>query len=95
MIFNGIEKLFFLLGFITALVIVGLYVWNKAHQFKWFDWTLLILGFFLVIFTIAWSGSSILEGEPRAGSMGMVFFGIPGLLILTVARRLIVKRSAR
>ena len=95
MIFSGSEKLFFLLGFMTAFIIVGLYVWNRAYRFKWNDWTLLILGFFLLVFSIAWSVSSVLEGEPRAASMGLVFFGVPGLLILTVARRFLVKRSRR
>lgn len=93
MIFSGIEKLFFLLGFLSAFIIVGLYFWNKSFQFRWYEWTLLILGFFLSVFTLAWSVSSILEGEPRAGSMGMVFFGIPGLLILAVARRLVMSRK--
>lgn len=90
--FNGSEKLFFLLGFLTALICVGLYYWNKIYRFKWSDWTLSIFGFFLFMFAIAWSVSSIQEGEPRAASMGMVFFAIPGLLMLTLARKLVLKR---
>jgi hypothetical protein len=93
MIFSATEKLFFLLGFMSALIIVGMYVWNKTYKFKWNDWTLLILGFFLIVFSVAWSVSSVIEGEPRSASMGLVFFGVPGLLILTVARRFIVKRA--
>lgn len=91
--FSGSEKLFFLLGFMTALIIVGLYTWNKVYHFKWNDWVLTILGFLLIVFAIAWSVSSIQEGEPRAASMGMVFFAIPGLIVLTLARRMILKRA--
>jgi biotin transporter BioY len=92
MIFSGSETLFFLLGFLTAMIIIGLYTWNKTYRFKWSDWTLLLLGFILEIFALAWSVSSVLEGEPRAASMGLVFFAIPGLIILTLSRRLILKR---
>ena len=92
MIFSGSEKLFFLIGFATALVFVGMYLWNKTYKFKWSDWTLLVLGFLLIIFAVAWSVSSVIEGEPRAASMGMVFFAIPGLIILTLARRMVIKR---
>ena len=97
MIFSGIEKLFFVQGFLTACIIAGLYFWNKMFQFRWYEWILVVLGFLLAIFTLGWVGSSMLEGEPRAGSMGLVFFGVPGLLILAVARRIIMgrKRSLR
>jgi hypothetical protein len=43
----------------------------------------LITGLFLILFTIAWTVGSVLEGVPRAASMGIVFFAMPGIAILT------------
>ena len=90
-IFSGIELLFYSLGAITTLIIVGLVVLNKQYQLDWKSWTGLISGAFLVVFAYGWAVSSVMEGEPRAASMGMVFFGIPGLMLLLLARRWVVK----
>ena len=94
-IFTGIEFLFFMLGVATALSIVGLVMLNKTYLLNWKSWLTLILGALLLIFAVAWSVSSVLEGEPRAASMGMVFFGIPGLIILLLSRRFVVKCAGR
>lgn len=91
MIFSGIEILFFLLGVITTLIAVGLYTWNKQAGFNWSAWILLLLGAFLMVFSIAWSVSSVLEGEPRAASMGLVVFGIPGLILVALGRNIVAR----
>jgi len=44
---------------------------------------------------VAWSVSSMLEGEPRAASMGMVVFGIPSLILIVLGRRLALKPSKK
>jgi len=90
-IFTGVEFLFFMLGVITTLCIIGIVKLYKTYQLDWKSWITLILGIFLAVFAAAWSISSVLEGEPRAASMGMVFFGIPGLIILLLGRRFIIK----
>jgi hypothetical protein len=88
-ILNGIEGLFFILGGLSILSILGLVYLNKNYILSL--WILLLagLGAFLLIFTIAWSGSSILEGEPQAASMGLLCFGLPVLIIFGICRRLI------
>lgn len=83
--------MFFALGIFTMLIVVGLLTFNKMYNFKWLAWLLSGLGIFLLVFAIGWSVSSVLEGEPRAASMGMVFFGIPSLLLLFLARRVVLK----
>ena len=90
-IFSGIELLFYSLGVITTLIIVGLVVLNKQYQLDWKSWSALIAGACLAVFAYAWAVSSVMEGEPRAASMGMVFFGVPGLMLLLLARRWVVK----
>lgn len=94
-IFSGIEMLFFTLGVISTLGAVGLNKLNKMYQLDWKSWLTLILGVFIIVFAIAWSISSVLEGEPRAASMGMVFFGIPGLVLMLLGRRFVLKCETR
>lgn len=94
-IFTGIETLFFLLGVLFTLTVLGMVMLHKTYQMDWKSWTTLIFGAFLLLFAISWSVSSVLEGEPRAASIGMVFFGIPGIVILLLARRFVVLCEAR
>jgi len=89
-IFEGIEVLFFSLGVITTLAIVGMIYLSKNYRLNWKMYTVSVIGIFLGIFAIAWSVSSVLEGEPRAASMGMVVFGLPSLACLGLFRRLLL-----
>lgn len=90
-IFTGIEVLFFVLGIITTLLGFGLVQLNKKYQFQWHTWVLSIIGCFLIVFTIAWSVSSVLEGEIQAANMGLLVFGLPVLVIFGITRRFIKK----
>lgn len=92
-IFSGIEILFFMLGLLTTLSIVSLAYFHKQLKFKVGTWATLGFGICLLIFCIAWSCSSVLEGEPRAASMGLVVFGIPAILLLLLGRKLAVKKN--
>lgn len=89
-IFDGIEVLFFSLGVITTLAVVGMIYLSKNYRLNWKMYSVSLLGIFLGIFAIAWSVSSMLEGEPRAASMGMVVFGLPSLAFLGLFRRLLL-----
>jgi len=89
--FNGELILFFCLGILAMLMIVGLIKFNKMFNLNWLAWSLSGLGVFLILFAVAWSVSSVLEGETRAASMGMVFFGIPAVIMLLLARRVAYK----
>jgi len=95
MIFSGIEVLFFLLGFLTCLFIVLFIRLYSNYQMDWKVWSLLGLGAFLMLFCIAWSVSSVLEGEPRAASMGMVVFGLPALILLGLTRRMLLHKPRK
>jgi len=95
MIFSGIELLFFFLGFLSCLMIVGVIHLNSRNRLEWKAWLSIGLGAFLLLFCIAWSVSSVLEGEPRAASMGMVVFGLPALMLLTLGMRLSFKKSVK
>lgn len=91
MIFTGIETLFFVLGVISTLGIATIVYYNRKLKYNVGAWVSLGIGLFLFIFSIAWSISSVLEGEPRASSMGLLIFGIPAIILLILGRRLAIK----
>ena len=93
MIFSGIEIMFFSLGVITTLAIGSTFYYNTKLKFNWGTWLCISMGLFLFIFGIAWAFSSILEGEPRAASMGLVVFVVPAIIMLVLGRRLALKNQ--
>lgn len=93
MIFSGIEILFFSLGVITTLALGSTYYYNTKLKFNWGTWLTISIGILLFIFGIAWAFSSILEGEPRAASMGIVVFIIPSIIFIVLGRRLALKNQ--
>ena len=95
MIFNGIEIMFFLLGVCATLGIWGMVFFNKNRVIKWHTWLVACFTIFMFLFTVAWSWSSVLEGEPQAASLGLVFFGIPTVILAFVTRTLIIKSQVK
>lgn len=93
-VFNGIEILFYLLGALTILSINALLYFKKRYTFKWYATALAGCGIFLGLFTIAWTVSSIIEGEPRSAGMGLLLFGVSTLICLAVTRQIAVKNPS-
>ena len=85
--------LFFGLGVLSTLLGLGLIQLNVKHRFKWHAWLLTVTASFLTIFTIAWSVSSVLEGETQAANMGLVTFGLPALILFGVTRKVLHAKS--
>lgn len=83
--------LFFILGILATLFVLGIIKLNKTYKITWLAWLLGSLGIFLLLFALAWSISSVIEAEPRAASMGMVFFGIPAVIFIALGFRLAKK----
>ena len=90
-IFNGIEILFFILGAMTVLLINGIVFLRRRYPFRWYAALLAGLGSLLLIFTVAWSVSSIIEGETRSAGMGLLVFGVQALICFALTRQLVVK----
>jgi len=67
----------------------GIFLWHfsKHYQLNWLAWSGLTLGIVLILFSVAWAVGSVLEGVPRAASMGLLLFGFSGIVILTLAFR--------
>jgi hypothetical protein len=77
----------YFLGLLTTGSTIFLWHFSKRYQLNWLAWSGLTLGIVLILFSIAWSVGSVLEGVPRAASMGLLLFGFSGIVILTLAFR--------
>ncbi len=82
----------YVLGALTGVIAYFLYELSRKITLNWLSWSGLIVGSFLILFSIAWSVGAVLEGVPRAGSMGLLLFGLSGIVILTLTGRFIVSR---
>ena len=72
----------------------GIFMWHFSRRYRlnWLAWSGLVVGIVNILFSIAWAVGSVLEGVPRAASMGLLLFGLSGIVILTVAFRYTVSR---
>jgi Na+-translocating ferredoxin:NAD+ oxidoreductase RnfG subunit len=85
----------YLLGLLTTGSTIFLWHFSKRYQFNWLSWAGLSLGIVLTLFSIAWAVGSVLEGVPRAASMGLLLFGFSGIVILTLASRYTLTRRPK
>ena len=83
----------YILGVLTGAVAYSLYLISKKNTLNWLLWSGLIAGSALILFCIAWAVGCVLEGVPRAASMGILLFGLSGVIIMTVTVRMIARRK--
>ena len=86
---------FYIVGVLAAGSVWWLVRLSQRHQTNWITLTGLAIGIAMILFCIAWSVGSVLEGVPRAAAMGVVCFGFPGIVLLTIASRLIVTKQKK
>lgn len=82
----------YLLGALAAGSAYALWEYSQKNPLNWISWSGMTLGIVLIFFSIAWAVGAVLEGVPRAASMGLLIFGLSGIVILTVTGRYIGKR---
>jgi len=82
----------YILGFLSTASLIFFRRLSKQFRLNWMAWGLLLGGTVLVLFAVAWSVGAVLEGVPRAGSMGMLLFGLPGIVCLTLGGRYVTTR---
>ncbi len=78
---------FYIVGLLAAASVWWLNYLAQRQRVKPLMLAGLGLGIALVLFCIAWGVGSVLEGVPRAAAMGVVFFGFPGVVLLTLIGR--------
>ena len=86
--------MWFCLGGFLIICLWCLISWNSQRSAKLslLGWGSSLVTLLAFLFTVAWSVSSVIEGEAQAAGAGLVFFGGGTLLLLAVTLRL-VKRS--
>ena len=81
---------FLLGGAISALV---LWMRHKEITAKWYEWLLGVAGLGLLVFAVQHYFGSLAELYSTAAGLGLVFFGIPALILLALAWQLVVRRQ--
>ncbi len=85
--------------FVSGLLTTGsgIFLWHfsRRHQLNGLAWTGLVIGIGSILFSIPWAVACVLEGVPRAASMGLLLFGFSGIFILTFAFRYSVAKLPR
>jgi len=79
----------YMLGVLTGAAAIFLWKFSKQYRLNRQAWGGLGVGIFLILFSIAWSMGAVLEGVPRAASMGLILFGLTGVALLTFTFRYI------
>jgi len=93
MLYTSIPILFLIVGIVAGISFTGLVKLSRKYSFKWYSWAMTAAGLSLGLFTVAWSATSVLEKEPQAAGMGLVFFGLPAIALLFLSRRMILRDS--
>ena len=75
---------FYIVGLLAAGAAWWLINLWRRQPIKGWQLAGLALGIVLILFCFAWGVGSVLEGVPRAAAMGVVFFGFPGVVLLTL-----------
>lgn len=83
----------YILGFLTVGTGYFLYEYARKQRLHWLSCLSLSMGIFSIYFSIAWAGGAVLEGVPRAASMGLLIFGLGGIVILAVMVRFIIGKK--
>jgi Na+-translocating ferredoxin:NAD+ oxidoreductase RnfG subunit len=82
----------YMLGLLSTGAAIFLLKLSERYTLNWKAWIGLGCGIILVLFSIAWGVGAVLEGVPRAGSMGILLFGLPGIISFTTALRYSTQR---
>ncbi len=82
----------YLLGLLTVASGEGLRQVNLRYKLDWIAWGGLFSGIGALLFCIAWAMGAYLEGVPRAAAMGLLMFGLGGIVILAVVSKYINAR---
>lgn len=84
-----IGLMWYLMGMGTTAALWGYLTLRQAYKLDWLTHLGLLAAFGMTWICVGWSWASFAEGEPQSGSMGLICFGIPALLVsLYVWRRL-------
>ncbi|MGF1757265.1 tetrachloroethene dehalogenase [Photobacterium sagamiensis] len=80
-----------LMWYLMGMLTTGAAWWymnlNRQYRLSLVANLCLVAVFGFLWICIGWSWASFAEGEPRSGAMGLVCFGLPGLILMSVTWR--------
>jgi drug/metabolite transporter (DMT)-like permease len=87
----------FIMGLILGAGITVLAQWVLARQLgvKWYEWVIGALSLLLILLIIQNFIASQAENEPTAAWMGLLFMGVPAVILGILAIRLPWQRQIR
>ena len=88
--------LWFIIGMIVTVGLTLLVLWlrNRGIALTWYQWLIGAIGLLLVIGAIQHYGGSLSEGMTLSARIGVLIFGIPGLILIAVAWALVARRQS-
>ncbi len=87
----------FLFGLVLGAGILALVLWIRARNIRmtWYEWIMGLAALLLILLILQNFVGSIVEEETRAAWMGVLFLGIPAVILGVLAVRLPWQRRMR
>lgn len=84
-----------IIGLVLSAAILGLVAWMRGRNMSltWYEWLIGIMGLLLLLYTIQNFVGSFAEYETAAAWMMLLFLGLPAVILLAIAWRLIARRN--
>ncbi len=91
---EGKTMWWFLFGLVLGAVILALILGIRASKVRltWYEWIIGIVALVLILLIIQNFVGSYAEYQPRAAWMGVLFMGIPAVILGVLAVRLPLQR---
>jgi hypothetical protein len=77
----------FCMGILFTLFVQGLAYLSIKASLPWYAWAMKIVGCTAILFGLGWAGASFFEGVAQSGSMGLMFFTMPGIILILLSWR--------
>jgi hypothetical protein len=85
----------FCMGILFTLFVQGFAYLSVKVSMPWYAWAMKITGAVAILFGIGWAGASFFEGITQSGSMGLIFFSLPGLIMIILSWRWFGPQAAK
>jgi hypothetical protein len=87
----------FVFGLVLGVGILALVLWVRARKIRttWYEWIMGIAALVLILLVVQNFAGSLAEEETRAAWMGVLFLGIPAVILGVLAVRLTRQRRIR
>jgi hypothetical protein len=80
----------FFMGVLFTVSVFALAWLSVIVKLQWYIWSGMITGVLLILFGIGWAGASFLEGISQSGSMALIFFCSPGVVMIILLWRFMI-----